>query len=101
MIDDAAAAAALTAERAVVARLGGGCQMPIGAYAQTSPDLLRLTAIVISIDGSRTARANAAGPPGEAARLGARAADDLLAHGARDILAEAEQARATVEGLQP
>jgi hydroxymethylbilane synthase len=101
MIDDAAAAAALTAERAVVARLGGGCQMPIGAYAQTSPDLLRLTAIVISVDGSRTARAHAAGPPGDAARLGARAAEDLLAHGARDILAEAEQARAAVEGLQP
>jgi hypothetical protein len=37
----------------------------------------------------------------DAAGLGARAADDLLARGAGDILAEVEQTRATVEGLQP
>src|SRR5688572_10667435 len=46
-INDAAAAAALTAERAVVTRLGGGCQMPIGAYAAESGGALVLTAIVI------------------------------------------------------
>lgn len=100
-INDTAAAAALTAERAVVTRLGGGCQMPIGAYAAESAGALALTAIVISVDGSRTARAEARGLLADAAGLGARAADDLLARGAGDILAEVEQTRATVEGLQP
>jgi hydroxymethylbilane synthase len=100
-INDTAAAAALTAERAVVTRLGGGCQMPIGAYAAESAGGLALTAIVISVDGSRTARADASGPLGDAALIGARAADDLLARGAGEILAEVEQARALVQGLQP
>jgi len=100
-INDGAAAAALTAERTVVTRLGGGCQMPIGAYAAESAGMLALIAIVISVDGSRTARAEVRGPLADAAGLGARAADDLLARGAGEILAEVEQARATVEGLQP
>jgi hydroxymethylbilane synthase len=100
-INDTAATAALTAERAVVTRLGGGCQMPIGAYAAESAGALALTAIVISVDGSRTARAEVRGLLADAAGLGARAADDLLARGAGDILAEVEQTRATVEGLQP
>ena len=100
-INDGAAAAALTAERTVVTRLGGGCQMPIGAYAAESAGMLALIAIVISVDGSRTARAEVRGPLADAAGLGARAADDLLSRGAGEILAEVEQARATVEGLQP
>ena len=100
-INDTTAAAALTAERAVVMRLGGGCQMPIGAYAAESAGALALTAIVISVDGSRTARTEVRGLLADAAGLGARAADDLLARGAGEILAEVEQTRATVEGLQP
>ena len=100
-INDPATLAALTAERAVVTRLGGGCQMPIGAYASESAEGLTLMAIVLSVDGSRTACADAHGPLGEAALVGARAAEDLLARGAGEILAEVEQARAVVEGLQP
>jgi hydroxymethylbilane synthase len=100
-INDPVTLAALTAERAVVTRLGGGCQMPIGAYASESAEGLTLMAIVLSVDGSRTARADAHGPLGEAAFVGARAAEDLLARGAGEILAEVDQARAVVEGLQP
>ena len=100
-LDDRAARAALDAERAVVRRLGGGCQMPIGAYATPSAEGLTLTAIVISLDGSRTARAEAHGPLADAALVGARAADDLLARGAAEILVEVERARALVQGLQP
>lgn len=100
-INDSAAAAALTAERAVVTRLGGGCQMPIGAYAAESTGRLMLTAVVISVDGSRTAHAEAQGTLAEAAEVGARAAADLLARGAGRILAEVQQAQASVEGLQP
>jgi hydroxymethylbilane synthase len=54
-INDAAAGVALEAERAVVTRLGGGCQMPIGAYATVDGDTTRLTGIVITLDG-RTRR---------------------------------------------
>jgi len=100
-INDPVALSALTAERAVVTRLGGGCQMPIGAYASESAEGLTLTAIVISVDGSKTARADAHGPLGDAALVGTRAAEELLARGAGEILAEVEQARAVVEGLQP
>jgi hydroxymethylbilane synthase len=100
-INDPAAAAALTAERAVVTRLGGGCQMPIGAYAAESGGALVLTAIVISVNGSKTARAEAEGPVADAALLGNRVAGELLARGAGEILAEVDRTRATVEGLQP
>ena len=100
-INDSDAAAALTAERAVVTRLGGGCQMPIGAYAAASGGSLALTAIVISVDGAKTARAEAEGPMADAAGLGNRVAEILLARGAGQILADLDRARATVEGLQP
>ena len=100
-INDPVAEAALAAERAVVVRLGGGCQMPIGAYAAVSGDALTLTAIVISVDGTRTAHAEAHGRLADADRIGAEAAELLLSRGAGDILAGVERARATVEGLQP
>lgn len=100
-IGDRAAGAALTAERAVVTRLGGGCQMPIGAYAAGAGGELSLTAIVLSLDGARAVRAHVSGPAVDAERLGLRAAERLLAEGAGEILAEVAQARAAVEGLQP
>lgn len=100
-IDDVAAAAVLTAERAVVIRLGGGCQMPIGAYATVSEHGLAVMAIVVSVDGARTARTETRGLLADAERVGARAAEQLLARGAADILADVTRARAAVEGLQP
>ncbi|MSO82509.1 MAG: hydroxymethylbilane synthase [Acidobacteria bacterium] len=100
-IDDPVAAAVLTAERTVVARLGGGCQTPIGAYAVASEHGLALTAIVVSVDGARTARTETRGSLAEAARVGAQAADELLARGAADILADADRVRAAVEGRRP
>jgi len=100
-IDDPVSAAVLTAERAVVTRLGGGCQMPLGAYAIASENELALTAIVLSVDGGRTARAETRGLLAEAELVGTRAAEQLLARGAADILADVDGARAAVEGLQP
>jgi hydroxymethylbilane synthase len=100
-IDDPVAAAALTAERAVVTRLGGGCQMPIGVYAVASESGLVLTAVVVSVDGARTARTETRGPIADAELVGARAAEQLLADGAADILADVDTARGAVEGLQP
>jgi hydroxymethylbilane synthase len=99
-ITDPIAAVALTAERVVVTRLGGSCQMPIGAYAVVSEGELSLTTVVLSLDGTRTARANASGPATEATLVGTRAADELLGHGAADILAEIDGARPAVEETQ-
>jgi hydroxymethylbilane synthase len=100
-ITDPLAAAALAAERAVVVRLGGGCQMPIGAFAAASDGGLVLSAVVVSVDGERAIRAEASGPLAQATDIGDRAAAQLLADGAGDILADVERARAAVEGLQP
>jgi hydroxymethylbilane synthase len=86
-INDAEALDALQAERAVVAALGGGCQMPIGAHAAISGDRITLTGVVIAPDGSRAARAVAEGARSDAGAVGREAAARLLAGGADDILA--------------
>jgi len=100
-IDDAHARAALDAERAVVVKLGGGCQMPIGAHAAIDGGSLTLTAIVLSLDGTRAVRAESRGAVHEAARVGTAVAEGLLSRGAAEILAEVQQAHAAVEGIQP
>ncbi len=90
-IHDALTGVALTAERAVVTRLGGGCQMPIGAYAQIDGETLHLAAIVSALDGTREVRASVAGSVHEPEVVGVRVADALLARGADTILAEAQR----------
>jgi hydroxymethylbilane synthase len=100
-IDDPAARSAFDAERTVVVRLGGGCQMPIGAFADVVDGSLHMMAIVLSLDGARALRAESRGPMSDATEVGAVAADDLLAQGADEILADVERAHASVEGLQP
>jgi hydroxymethylbilane synthase len=98
-VNDAAAGAALAAERAVVDALGGGCQTPIGALAlPAGSGEIDLIAVVVSLDGCRAVRAHVRGDRREAAALGARAGADLLADGAGEILAEAERAQAAKEG---
>jgi hydroxymethylbilane synthase len=100
-IDDRTAAAALVAERAVVRRLGGGCQMPIGAYAAFRNGSFDLTGVVISLDGARAVRADGTGAAAEAEDLGITVAERLLEQGAGEILAEVERAQGAVEGIQP
>ena len=100
-IDDARARAALDAERAVVVKLGGGCQMPIGAHAAVDGSSLTLMAIVLSLDGARAIRAESRGAASDAANAGTAVAEDLLSRGAAAILAEVQRAHAAVEGIQP
>ena len=96
--DDASASVALRAERAVVDRLGGGCQMPIGAFAQImTGDEMSITSIVVSTDGSRSVRATVQGSVHAPEQLGRQAADTLLADGAESILAEARRALSETE----
>lgn len=85
-LDHAETRAAVTAERAVLATLGGGCQVPIGAHATLTGEAMRLRAVVISPDGATAIRREASGPAGEAERLGRELAEELLAAGGRAIL---------------
>jgi len=100
-IDDPLSRAALDAERAVVTRLGGGCQMPIGAHAEVGDGSLMLTAVVLSLDGARAVRAESRGSMNDPASVGTAAADVLLSQGAGEILVEVQRAHAAVEGIQP
>jgi hydroxymethylbilane synthase len=100
-IDDRDTRVALDAERAVVTRLGGGCQMPIGAHATITSEGIHLVAIVLSLDGARAIRAESRGPMTQSRVVGTAVADDLRAQGADEILSEVQRAHAAVEGIQP
>jgi hydroxymethylbilane synthase len=80
----------VTAERAMNRRLQGGCQVPIACYAQHTGGggQLWLRGLVGRPDGSRVLRAEAVAPDAAAESLGIRVAEDLLAQGAADILAD-------------
>ena len=77
---------AVTCERAVLAALGGGCQLPLGAFAHLRDDLLHVLAVVVSPDGSKYLKATAASRD-DSETLGRAVAEDLLSKGARSILA--------------
>jgi len=100
-IDNNSTAAALSAERALVERLGGGCQMPIGAYARVEHDTIHIVGVVISLDGARVVRAEASASVNDPSAAGTTAATRLLEDGADAILAEARTGASAVEGLQP
>jgi hydroxymethylbilane synthase len=83
-MDDPAARATVTAERACLRELGGGCSRPIGAHATCVVDGVELTAVVGSLDGTRSLRASASGRDPD--DLGARVARILLEDGAAELL---------------
>ena len=85
-LDHAMTRAAVTAERAVLASLGGGCQVPIGAYAQVSGGMVQVVGVVISPDGEQVVRKSDQGAVAEAEDVGGRVGAALLAEGAREIL---------------
>lgn len=83
---DTASAARLAAERAMNARLGGACQVPVAGHAVVRDDTLRLDGLVGAPDGSRLVRDTVEGRVADAAELGDALAQRLLARGAREIL---------------
>jgi hydroxymethylbilane synthase len=83
-LDHPATSRAVTAERAFLAALGGGCNVPLGAYAETDGAQLRLRALVARPDGSALVRGERQGADPEA--LGRAVAEDLLARGAADLM---------------
>ena len=101
-ITDPVAGAALAAERALVATLGGGCQTPVGALASPDGDELELVGVVVSLDGDRAVRGHARGAQRDAAALGARVGAQLLDEGAGEILAEAQRSlNSRISSLDP
>jgi len=85
-LDDPTTHLAVRAERAMLRRLGGGCQVPIAAHANFEDGQLYLRGVVAALDGSRLIRASAAGSQNNPESLGAAVAEDLLERGAGEIL---------------
>ena len=85
-LDDAETRRAIECERALLGALGGGCQVPIGAYAEKREGRLHLRAMAGRPDGSEILREHATGDDAE--ELGRRTAQSLLQRGADKILAD-------------
>jgi hydroxymethylbilane synthase len=85
-LHDAATFAEVSAERALLAHLGGGCHVPIGARARVAGDQLKMIAVVANPDGSGLCRGEIVGMVGEGGQLGRRLAEQLLQQGADKFL---------------
>lgn len=86
LLDHAETRACVTAERAVLRTLQGGCQIPLGALAHVQGDRLHLEAAVFSARGTEHVQSSDEGPVAEADAIGARLGAALIEAGADDIL---------------
>ena len=88
-LDDVRTRAAVTAERAVLATLEGGCAAPVGALAEVAEgehdEELWVRAVALSPDGTLAVRMSATGDPADAAGVGSRLASDMLGEGAAQL----------------
>ncbi len=92
-LDDAETRTAIIAERALLAALQGGCQVPLGAWARIERGELVMDAVVCSVDGVQYVRQRATTTPDQAAQLGEHLAGLLIEGGARGILEEVQRSR--------
>ncbi|MEA3181939.1 MAG: hydroxymethylbilane synthase [Gammaproteobacteria bacterium] len=99
-LDDRASRLATTAERALLRRLEGGCQVPLGALGSLEGDTLRLHAAVCALDGTKILQARSQMPAtlANATSLGQRVAEDLLSQGAAGLMANERTARSLATG---
>lgn len=97
-LDDAAARATTTCERALLNKLGGGCQVPIGAFAEMEDGVLRLIGICARPDGTEVIREVQTGT--DPVELGERTGETILRRGGDQILRDVYGA-ATVAPAQP
>jgi hydroxymethylbilane synthase len=79
------------AERAFLRKLGGGCQVPIAAYARIEDGRVIMDGLVGSVTGGRVIKGHEEGKVEDHERLGTNLAEDLLSRGAKEILAEVYQ----------
>lgn len=82
---------AVAAERAFLARLEGGCQVPIAGLAQLEGGVVMMEGLVGSVDGTTLIRDRGEGPAADAERVGRELAEKILDRGGRAILAEVYQ----------
>ena len=92
-LDDSETRVAVIAERALLAALQGGCQVPLGAWARVERGDLVMEACVCSADGTQYVRQRATATPDKAAELGEHMANLLVESGAREILEEVSRQR--------
>ena len=85
-LDDSTARAATTCERALLSTLGGGCQVPIGAFADVRNGTIQLKGVVASPDGLTLLRDTRQGKVSEPENLGREAGAALLSRGADKVL---------------
>jgi len=97
-LDDAAARATTTCERALLNKLGGGCQVPIGAFAELRNGRLHLEAIVADPDGTKVLRESRDGT--DPVQLGESVGDTLLQRGG-DAILEAVHGQDIAQPQQP
>jgi len=89
-LDDPETRLRVEAERGFLARIEGGCQVPIAGHATVADGQVHLRALVASLDGARIIRGERRGPVAQARALGVALAEELLGRGADAILKEAE-----------
>ena len=87
-LNDPESSIAISAERAFLKRLGGGCQVPIAAFGRIEDSTLKIDGMVGTIDGKRLIRHHVEGTVEEAESLGIKLAEVLLSKGAKEILEE-------------
>jgi hydroxymethylbilane synthase len=87
-LDHGPSRVSVTCERAALNALGGGCQVPIGAYAQVDGHVLRIQAVVAAPDGGKVIRLSLEGDAAQPVSVGEELGRELLAAGAEEILAQ-------------
>jgi len=87
-LDDPDTSCAVRAERALLRRCEGGCQVPIAAHGRVRGGNLTLSGLIASVDGSRCVRGSVAGAADQCETLGVELAERLLEDGGREILEE-------------
>jgi len=85
-LEHAASRMAVTAERAVLAALGGGCQAPIGSHAYIDGETLIVVGAVVSPDGAQVVRRRTHGSTADPVSVGRSLAEQLLSAGGKEIL---------------
>ncbi len=88
---------AVRAERALLWRCEGGCQVPIAAHGEIKDGKLFLSGFVASVDGKQSVKGSISGPADQCEKLGISLAEKLLADGAREILSEVYQREVSLE----
>lgn len=87
-IDDRTSRATSSAERAFLSEVGGGCQVPVGAFAELHGEEVRLRALISSLDGSKMIKRETSSAVDDAPSAARELAREMMADGGREILEE-------------